>query len=77
MIQVIAASEKYDKVFESDGKQCKFKVQKNAKDGKYFINFGDETFILYEKNTRGDEYGKSIDLFHLLKMHRGLILFKS
>ena len=77
MIQVIAASENYDKVFESNGRQCPSPPHKNAKDGKYFINFGDETFILYEKNTRGDEYGKSIDLFHLLKMHRGLILFKS
>lgn len=75
MIQVIAASENYDKVFESRDKSCPPLPQKNP-DGKYVFSFGGEKFILYEKNTRGDEYGKSIDLFYLLKMHRGLIYLK-
>jgi len=74
VIQVIAASENYLKVFESNGKQCPSTTP--TPDGKYEFKFGDENFILYEKNTRGDEYSKFMHLLLLLEMHRGLILFQ-
>jgi hypothetical protein len=59
ILQVIAASERYQRFFDERNGQCPSSPASDG-DGNFIYPFGDDQFILYDAQTRGDEYSKFI-----------------